>query len=444
MTTTIAVLIGIEIFILFFRKGLKVNLPWTWDVFIISVIGFNFARPLVELSLFYQRLSLAIIVITGLIVFFARSRVKRAGRTIFIMVALLFAILVYNYAYNNTDAKLTPEVEEPVEIVEVTDAEPTEIVEVTDDATIVEKAHKIMLDAGWESSDYVVEAVDISKDKSTAGASSFATGNIQSPAQMISFIESDTDASNAMVDEIMKETGATRNEIFDISNWVAIQALKDFSYPGNTGYEKGGVVSFGERTGDNGDIFLLFISPSTDKFMFVRGACANPQYQPPTKVIYIDRPVEKIVEVEVEKIVEVETIKEVVYTIVEEVEVPVIEYKTKWKTKEVEVEVPVYIYVTEEGKSSDPDDYKHVEDKPLVPEVTTPAEDSPPEVDSSVDGTSGVRDEPSNDAGTETGVTAPEATESVDDRTETVPDEEDGVNPEDGSNTGDPGLPAGF
>lgn len=60
-------------------------------------------------------------------------------------------------------------------------------------------------------------------------------------------------------------------------------------------------------------------------------------------------------------------------------------------------------------KSADPADYEYPEAKPPVPQVTTPAETTPPVVDTEVTGGRGVVDTPTNPPGSETGVTAPGA-----------------------------------
>jgi len=61
-------------------------------------------------------------------------------------------------------------------------------------------------------------------------------------------------------------------------------------------------------------------------------------------------------------------------------------------------------------KSSDPADYEYPEGKPPVPEVTTPAETTPPAVETTTTGGRGVVDTPTNPPSSETGVTAPGAT----------------------------------
>lgn len=60
-------------------------------------------------------------------------------------------------------------------------------------------------------------------------------------------------------------------------------------------------------------------------------------------------------------------------------------------------------------KSSNPDDYVYPADKPKVPEVTAPAEATPPPVVTEVTGGRGVVDTPTSTPGSESGVTAPGA-----------------------------------
>jgi len=93
---------------------------------------------------------------------------------------------------------------------------------------------------------------------------------------------------------------------------------------------------------------------------------------------------------------------------------------------------------TLEEKSDDPNDYQSPDDKPLVPEVTTPPESTPPIVITIEVGGS-VTETPTNDPGSETGVNAPGSTPT---ETTSTPTTEAGVNPpNNGTNTGDPGSP---
>lgn len=251
---------------------------------------------------------------------------------------------------------------------------------------------------GWEAEWYNLnEAVDPSIDKSTAGVGAFSDKPIRSVAEMLSFLESDEPKAKALLNQILSSGGGTRAEVFNPDNWVVIQAKVDFVYPGNTMMADGKVVGAGRHEGEVGEIFFGFYSPSSEKVVFVRGACANAQVYTPVPVIPTD---------------------------------------------------------DDEGlepKSSNPADYKQPGDgqerdsgtgtRPKST-VTTPAETTPPEVVTKVVGGGGVVDTPTNPPGSESGVTAPGATESVE---ESVPEPEEGVNPDDGSaNTGDPGLPAGF
>ena len=86
--------------------------------------------------------------------------------------------------------------------------------------------------------------------------------------------------------------------------------------------------------------------------------------------------------------------------------------------------------------------------KPKVPVVTTPAEATPPPVETSKVGNSGIVDTPTKTPGSETGITAPGATPPVTGTTpRVVPPVESGANPpttsspDSGSNSGDPGNP---
>lgn len=79
--------------------------------------------------------------------------------------------------------------------------------------------------------------------------------------------------------------------------------------------------------------------------------------------------------------------------------------------------------------------------KPPVPEVTTPAESTPPPVVVEQPGGGGVVDSPTNNPGSESGVSAPDITEPAPTTPVTTP-VEPGVNPDKGgSNATDPGNP---
>ena len=126
-----------------------------------------------------------------------------------------------------------------------------------------------------EGEDY--EFVDSSKNPATAGASSFNKAGVNSPAEMVAWLEKQSDGAKALIGFISEKTGASESQILNVSNWLAVKAERDFVYPGNTSFQGGKVVSSGNRAGVAGEIFLVFINPENSKLVYVRAACANPQ-----------------------------------------------------------------------------------------------------------------------------------------------------------------------
>lgn len=280
------------------------------------------------------------------------------------------------------------------------------VADVSEDASATPAVQAVIDDLhenGWEyGDDYVLnEEVDPSLDKSTAGRGAFCDDPIQDVAELLEFLGSETVRANALLDQILTQSDGTKAEVFDPNNWVVVQAKVDFTYLGNTMISGGRVIEAGEREGEVGDIFFAFYSPSSEKVVYVRGACANAQ----------------------------------VYT-------PVPHDGNGDDDDDDD---------GDDSKSSDPADYKQPGDG-TEPDpgtgtrppssVSAPAEATPPPVDTSVPGGGGVVDTPTNDPGSESGLTAPGADEPDD---EPIPDTEGGMNPDDGSgDSGDPGLPAGF
>jgi len=149
--------------------------------------------------------------------------------------------------------------------------------------TIKDQADKALLANGWKPGQYLLgESVDESKDKSTTGSGAFTQKGIKTPTEMVTFLKSSKSSANALLASIMDGSGATKEEVLSDSNWIAVQSLVPFRYPGNSMFVNGKVVNTGHRDGAAEDIFMLFISSSTGKVVAVRSACANPQAFIPT------------------------------------------------------------------------------------------------------------------------------------------------------------------
>lgn len=149
--------------------------------------------------------------------------------------------------------------------------------------TIEDNTEEVMKAADWERKDYNMGGeVDQSKDKSTTGDGAFNKKGVRTPAQMIKYLKSGSKSAKALMGSVLEATGATRDEVLDSGNWIAVQSKISFHYPGNTSFNGNGTSIAGSRKGEKGDIFLIFVSPSTGRACAVRGACANPQIMMPT------------------------------------------------------------------------------------------------------------------------------------------------------------------
>ncbi len=158
-----------------------------------------------------------------------------------------------------------------------------------------QRADQILQDAGWTAGTYTLE-VDVSQDTSTSGDGAFSAEAVRTPDEMSEFLQGNSDSAKSILSSISETTGNTEEEILNSDNWIAVQSMVDFVYPGNTSFADGTVTGAGERQGKAGDIFLLYL-PVIDQSDYdlatattkanslavaVRAACANPQVILPT------------------------------------------------------------------------------------------------------------------------------------------------------------------
>jgi hypothetical protein len=139
-------------------------------------------------------------------------------------------------------------------------------------------ADKTLQDANWDPSQYVLNNTDVSKDKAeVGGVNSFALKGAKTIEDVVIFLKSNGDRANALLNQVIKDTSSSKEDVLDPSNWVAVQPVVPFNYPGNSAFKEGKVVASGMLKGNPGDIFFIYVSPTSGKVMVVRGACANPQ-----------------------------------------------------------------------------------------------------------------------------------------------------------------------
>lgn len=147
----------------------------------------------------------------------------------------------------------------------------------------VKTAQAVLEKADWKDDQYKIDAaVDESLDKSTAAANAFDLAGVRTSAGMVAFLQSDSEEAKVVLGQISKSTDGTKKQAINGVNWVQIQSNVPFTYPGNTGFKDGNIFGSGERTGMNGDIFLMFVNPDNGKVFVIRAACANPQTVIPT------------------------------------------------------------------------------------------------------------------------------------------------------------------
>jgi hypothetical protein len=217
-------------------------------------------------------------------------------------------------------------------------------------AVLDAKASKELVTNGWPLGTFKIGDVDPSIDKSTSGNGAYNEKGARSPAEVVAFMKNGSDGANKLLTMIKdNDIHATDEQILNPENWVAVQSLVGFTFPGNTYIVDGSIANVGSKVGHAGEIFLMFINPTTDKATYVRGACANPQLLNPkpetvtiTKTIteYIDRivnvPVIQKVTEYVDRVVYVDKVKYV--------DRPVIQWKTQY----------IYIHDKDKNNGKDP------------------------------------------------------------------------------------------
>jgi len=287
------------------------------------------------------------------------------------------------------------------------DASPSPSVSVSDNSAST-KVDKILHDAGWVKTDYRLAAIDPSIDKSTSASGAFTTTALKNAEDTINFLKSGTKSADALFIKILDATNATTKEVLNESNWVAVQSLTDFNYPGNTLFKDGTTVNAGRRNGSAGDIFLVFVSPTTGKFIAVRGACGNPQTFVPVPNNPVPSPSPST----------------------SPRPSPSPSPTPSWPPyPSPSPSWPPY-YPSPSPKSPDPSDYPPPSAKPPV--SASPSSDTtPPVVITVTQNPNGIVDSSTKSPGSETGVTAPSASPAS---TSPKPSAEPSVNPSTGNN----------
>ena len=203
------------------------------------------------------------LVVTGIIFLFKK---KRKPFKLMMCLAMILSVAIFIIIFIATLIPATPQ----------KTSDNSSPVSSTTSPTPTERVNQKLKDNGWGDGTFVLGTVDESKDKSTTGDLGFNQEGSKSLLGMSTFLGSGKDSAEALIKELSDTTSASREEVLDIKNWVIIQSLIDFKYPGNTSYKNGKVIGAGSRNGSKGDIFFAFVAPN-GQIMFVRGACGNPQ-----------------------------------------------------------------------------------------------------------------------------------------------------------------------
>jgi hypothetical protein len=316
LALTIALLVLMVLMVLCLVKRSVV--PWTWTVFlVISTVMAGVALAVIfyapQLAVFNWKIIAIVWLVAAIAVFLIGSTTRMlVAIAIIVMVAMVGSIA---WVIHTDLPKGTVPTGQGQDFKKDTR-------QVAEDITV--KA--LEAQGGIKDVTFVTQKngesgkIDVSKDMSVTGDNAFSKEKIQSQSQMVALLKSDSPETNTLMGDTINTTGGTSTEALNPDNWVLIQCLSDgMSYSGNTYFLNGEkVVDSNSKAIGYGDIFLAFVSPSTGKFIFVRGACANPQVTVPVTVNKIIEK-EKIVEVptivtntiEVEKIIKIPVIKTV-------------------------------------------------------------------------------------------------------------------------------------
>ncbi|HPF31029.1 MAG TPA: hypothetical protein PLO25_01835 [Candidatus Saccharibacteria bacterium] len=267
--------------VLFFIK----SLPNTWSAFVAlsAILAYIATKVIVDFP--WNLIVLAIWFITLVYVFFARFRTKEANIAMIVMLIVMSFVVGFASTQEQEDKQ-------------------TE----TKSIKIEDRARNALSSNGWQDGDYTFD-IDLSKVAGEAGNNPFSSEGAKTPEQIVRFLESDTDASNALLGSIISRTDATKTQVLDKENWIAVQSKKDFGYDGNTMFSDGKVEEVGSKKGLDGEIFLLFLPPngkskmvvdetasaieSTTEIFSVRGACLNPQGSVPKPTPPVLKPTPK-------------------------------------------------------------------------------------------------------------------------------------------------------
>jgi hypothetical protein len=149
-------------------------------------------------------------------------------------------------------------------------------------ATTQDRVADYLKGYGWIKDVNYTFNVNPALDKSSGGNGSFNTLPVKDAPAMVAFLKSTVAPAQAMSKDMVTDNHYVQTETTDPANWIAVQSLVSFTYPGNTLYKDGAISNASTaRQGNIGDIFFVYMPPQSttgNKVPYmVRGGCTNPQ-----------------------------------------------------------------------------------------------------------------------------------------------------------------------
>jgi hypothetical protein len=125
------------------------------------------------------------------------------------------------------------------------------------------------------------------------GDAAFSNETPKTAAAVVEELSSDKPKPKAAREALLKQSGATAEQLQDPNNWVPAQLNTESDWEGNTAYQNGTAVKVATRESASGDVVWLFVNPDVcvqvvngqappeDAVTGHRAGCGNPQLELP-------------------------------------------------------------------------------------------------------------------------------------------------------------------
>jgi hypothetical protein len=147
--------------------------------------------------------------------------------------------------------------------------------------------NRSLAERGFTADQYKIGFVDWSASEANErGNASFKSQTPRSAEEVVTWLNDGSAESRAVFESVSTQSGAGKNAILKIKNWIPVQFAVPILLPGNTGYENGAVTSAGTRNSGAGDVIWFFVSTKNCDAppVVVRAGCGNPQTELPRPV----------------------------------------------------------------------------------------------------------------------------------------------------------------